>query len=110
MFKETVVASEFRKKLAYFFDLVSGTEVVQILHKGGKVKVLMTQDHYLNLISRLSLYEKLGKHDAVNPLSVEELTARVLSKTKALETEEDLQDGKPQMEPARPTRSRRVGR
>ena len=58
MFKATVVASKLREQMAHFFDLVRGEDVIQILHRGGEIKVLITQEHYLNLLSRLAIYVK----------------------------------------------------
>ena len=33
MFKATVLASQLREKMAYYFDLVRGNNVVQIIHR-----------------------------------------------------------------------------
>jgi hypothetical protein len=93
MFIKTVVASKLREKMAYYFELVKGSQVVQILHKGGDVKVLMTQDHYLNLLSRIALYEKVEKQETVAPKTIEDLEAIVLKKFTGFEEEKVLTDG-----------------
>jgi prevent-host-death family protein len=85
MFKATVVASKLREDLAHYLEMVKKTDVVQILHRGSPVRVLITQDHYLDLLSRLALYEK-GENEKVSPaISVKELEQRLLKKLKAVE-------------------------
>ncbi len=96
MFRETVVASKLREKMAHFFDLVTGDSVIQILHRGGEVKVLMTQEHYLNLLSRLSLYER-KEGPVVESKSVDQLAEMVLSRVKEFEHEKELIDGNRQV-------------
>ena len=88
MFKATVVASDLRSKMAHFFDMVRGNEVVQILHRGAPIKVLMTQEHYLNLLSRLALYERDASEKTVPAKSAAELLASVAEKLKASERDE----------------------
>jgi len=96
VFKETVVASKLREKMAYFFDLVTGDSVIQILHRGGEVKVLMTQEHYLNLLARLSLYEK-KEGLSVESKSVDQLAEIILSRVKDFKNEKELVDHNSQM-------------
>jgi len=90
MFKATVVASKLREQMAHYFEMVRGDEVVQILHRGGDIKVLMTQEHYLNLLSRLALYEKSPKTKIVASKSSREIENAVRAKLRKYE--EELQD------------------
>lgn len=100
MFKETVVASKLREKMAHYFEMVTGNTVLQILHRGGEVKVLMTQEHYLGLVSKLAMYEKMD--DAVvESKSVEQLTEIVAQKMRAFEDEKELRDGESSVEKVR---------
>ncbi len=92
MFKATVVASKLREKLAEYFDMASGSDVVQILHRGNDVKVLMTQEHYLNLLSRLALYEKPTASDVVSAKSAKEIERNILAKLRQREEEESADD------------------
>src|ERR1700692_1892948 len=92
MFKATVVASKLREKMAQYFDLATGDDVVQILHRGNDVKVLMTQDHYLNLLSRLALYEKPKASEIVSSKSAKEIEQNILAKLRQLEEEEPVDD------------------
>lgn len=92
MFKATVVASKLREQMAHYFDLVHGDEVVQILHRGGEIKVLMTQEHYLNLLSRLALYEKSPKAKTTPAKSSREIENAIRAKLKLHEEEEELRD------------------
>jgi len=92
MFKATVVASKLREDLAHYLDLVKKTEAVQILHRGSPVRVLITQDHYLDLLSRLALYEKSQNEKMVPSFSVNELEQRLLKKLKAAEGDETDHD------------------
>jgi|SRR5687767_11248889 len=90
MFKATVVASKLREDLAHYLDMVKKSEAVQILHRGSPVRVLITQDHYLDLLSRLALYEKSQNEKTVSSPSVKELEERLLKKLK--ESKEDATD------------------
>src|SRR5208282_2138857 len=92
MFKATVVASKLREQMAHYFDLVRGEEVVQILHRGGEIKVLMTQEHYLNLLARLALYEKSSNAKTVPAKSSREIENAVRAKLQEHEREEELRD------------------
>jgi PHD/YefM family antitoxin component YafN of YafNO toxin-antitoxin module len=92
MFKATVVASKLREQMAHYFDMVHDDEVVQILHRGGEIKVLMTQEHYLNLLSRLALYEKSPNAKTVPAKSSREIENAVRAKLQEHEREEELRD------------------
>lgn len=85
MFKATVVASKLREELAHYLDMVKGKQAVQILHRGSPVRVLITQDHYVDLLSRLSLYENSNDNKVSSSLSIKELEERLLKKLKAAE-------------------------
>ena len=92
MFKATVLASQLREKMAHYFDMVRGNEVIQILHRGGPIKVLITQEHYLDLVSRLNLYEKNESEKVVVAKSAREIEEAVTEKLKAHEQETELSD------------------
>ncbi|MCM2353721.1 MAG: hypothetical protein NDI63_08905 [Pseudobdellovibrio sp.] len=92
MFKATVVASKLREKMAYYFDQARGKNVVQILHRGGDIKVLMTQEHYLDLVSRLALYEKSENTELVSSPSAKTLEQRLMKKIKQVEEDETEND------------------
>ena len=94
MFKATVIASQLREKMAHYFDMVRDNEVIQILHRGGPVKVLITQKHYLDLLSRLALYERDSQKEKTVPAkSVQTLEAAVMEKLKLSEQDGELSDG-----------------
>jgi hypothetical protein len=65
--------------------MVKKTEAVQIIHRGSPVRVLITQDHYLDLLSRLALYEKSKNEKSTPQISVKELEKRILKKLKSYE-------------------------
>ena len=92
MFKATVVASKLREQMAHYFDLVRGDEVIQVLHRGGEIKVLMTQEHYLNLLSRLALYERASGAKNVPSKSSREIENAVRAKLQEHEREKELKD------------------
>ena len=52
MFKVTVFASKFREQMAHFLGMVKGDQVLQIIQRGDGIKVVMTQEHYLDLMSK----------------------------------------------------------
>lgn len=41
--------------------LVKGDNVVQLIHKGNPIRVIMTQEHYLNLLDKLREREPAEK-------------------------------------------------
>jgi hypothetical protein len=48
--KETINFKSLREKGPAAID-VQGDEVVQVISKGAEIKVIITQEHYLNLLS-----------------------------------------------------------
>ena len=92
MFKATVVASKLREKMAEYFDMATKDSVVQILHRGSDIKVLMTQEHYLNLLSRLALYEKSKFSEVVSSKSAKDIEKSILAKLQQLDKEEPADD------------------
>src|SRR5690554_4917897 len=92
MFKATVVASKLREQMAHYFGLVRGDEVVQVLHRGGEIKVLMTQEHYLNLLSRLALYERDPSPKTVPSKSSRSIEDAIRAKVAQHAEEEELHD------------------
>ncbi len=94
MFKATVVASKLREKMAYYFDLAKGKEAVQILHRGGDIKVLITQEHYLDLLSRLALYEKNENAELVSSPSTQDLEQKLLKKLRQLDEDDSINDNR----------------
>ena len=92
MFKATVVASKLREELAHYLEMVKKNEAVQIIHRGSPVRVLITQDHYLDLLSRLALYEKSTNEKVALSLSVKELEERLLKKLKAADEDNAAND------------------
>ena len=92
MFKATVVASKLREQMAHYFDMVRGDKAVQILHRGGEIKVLITQEHYLNLLSRLALYEKSPNAETVPAKSSRTIENAIRAKLNDHKQEEELRD------------------
>lgn len=56
MFKKTLNFSDLKSDPSAVADL-NKDEVVQVFHRGHEVKVLMTQDHFFNLMARLEKFE-----------------------------------------------------
>ena len=96
MFKDTIVASKLRENIAYYLNLAKGRNVVQILHRGQDVKVLMSQNYYLSLLSKLALYEKDKNGAVVDTKAFNELENNLLQKLRLLQ-EEDLINAKNKM-------------
>lgn len=94
MFKATVVASKLREKLAHYFEMVTGDNVIQVFHRGGEVKVIMTQEHYFNLTSRLALYESHEDTKPVRSINKNDLAEQIRRESVELETEDELDDNK----------------
>jgi hypothetical protein len=78
-FQETITASELRENLKEHFEGVQGSNVLQIIHRGQPIRVLMTQEHYLNLLGRLAAAIPLtDRVDTIPNMSAEEVAAIVL--------------------------------
>lgn len=92
MFTATVMASKLRERMAHYFDMVTGNKVIQILHRGGEIKVLMTQEHYFNLTSRLALYETHEDTKPVKSINKNILAEQIRKEEAANELEEELVD------------------
>jgi len=82
LFHETITASELRENQKEHLEGVKGSNVLQIIHRGQPIRVLMTQEHYLNLLGRLAastpLKEKFEDIKTVPHMSADEMAARVL--------------------------------
>lgn len=78
MFKKTLNFSELKSDPSAVADL-KNDDVAQIFHRGHEVKVIMTQDHFFNLMARL---EKFEKSTRISGYDVEDLLAEFDSKLK----------------------------
>lgn len=78
MFKKTVNFSDLKSDPSAISDL-KNEEVVQVFHRGHEVKVIMTQDHFFNLMARLEKFENAGK---TSKYDVDELLAEFDNKLK----------------------------
>ena len=81
MFKKTLNFSDLKSDPSAISDL-KNDEVVQVFHRGHEVKVVMTQDHFFNLMSRL---EKLESSKKTSKYDAEELLAEFDSKLKQVD-------------------------
>lgn len=78
MFKKTLNFSDLKSDPSAVAEL-KNSEVVQIFHRGHEVKVMMTQDHFFNLMARL---EKFENSDKSSKYDVEDLLAEFDNKLK----------------------------
>lgn len=65
MFKKTLNYSELKSDSSILTEMKDG-DVYQVFHRGQDVKVMMTQEHFFNLMARLDKAEGLDtrvKHD-----------------------------------------------
>lgn len=60
MFKKTLSVCDLKSDASAISEL-KNDEVIQVFQRGHDVKVIMTQDHYFNLMARLEKYENSGK-------------------------------------------------
>lgn len=78
MFKKTLNFSDLKTDSTVVAELKNG-EVVQVFHRGHEVKVMMTQDHFFNLMARLEKFENSGK---TSKYDVDDLLAEFDNKLK----------------------------
>lgn len=50
MLKKTVTLSDLKKNINSEFRNLNGEDVIQILHRGQKLKVILTQEYYVKLL------------------------------------------------------------
>lgn len=80
MFKKTINFSELKSDTNLVSELKDG-DVYQIFHRGQEVKIMMTQEHFFNLMARLEKAEGIAKKTSYNP---EKLIADFESKVEKL--------------------------
>lgn len=78
MFKKTINFSDLKSDPSSIADLKKD-EIVQVFHRGHEVKVVMTQDHFFNLMARLEKIENSAKSTKYD---VDDLLAEFDSKLK----------------------------
>jgi hypothetical protein len=78
MFKKTVNFSDLKTDPSEVSEL-KNDEVLQVFHRGHEVKVIMTQNHFFNLMARL---EKLENSGMTSKYDVEELLTEFDDKLK----------------------------
>ena len=78
MFKKTLNFSDLKSDPSSIAEL-KNDEVVQVFHRGHDVKVVMTQDHFFNLMARL---EKLENSEKRSKYDVDDLLAEFDNKLK----------------------------
>lgn len=62
LFKATIGVAELLRHAKAKLGLVTGDNVVQLIHRGNPIRVIMTQEHYLNLLDRASNNESSGEY------------------------------------------------
>ena len=81
MFKKTLNYSDLKSDPSVVSEL-KNDEVVQVFHRGHEVKVIMTQDHFFNLMARLEKFENSGR---TSKYDADELLAKFDSKLKQVD-------------------------
>ena len=77
LFSQTVTASQLRDKLRDFLSAVTGQSVLQIVHRGQPIRVLMTQEHYLTLLGKIAAFESAAGNRTVPHKLADELARHV---------------------------------
>lgn len=67
MFVDTVSASELRENLKDSLSKVRGKEALQVTHRDGTIRVMITQEHFLSLVTKLAAYEGQAGPVVSNP-------------------------------------------
>lgn len=82
MFVKTVSASEFRENLKDNLELVKGSDVLQVLHRGDGVKVILAQEYYFNILQKAKMFEEMENTAFGN----QKLQKNLISKDELLST------------------------
>lgn len=90
MFIDSVKATNLRDNFKENLDKVTEGKVLQIMHKNGPIRVMMTQQHYLDLVSKLASYESMvDKSRAVAAPSAEQIAKSLKARHEKFLTEEE---------------------
>lgn len=76
MFFKTVTISDLKARSGEILSDVQSDHVLQVVHRGSAIKVVMTQEHYLSLLERLAAFEKPSGRTVAH-VSADELLQRV---------------------------------
>ncbi len=68
MFIKTVSASEFRENIKENLELVKDENILQMLHRGNGVKVIMTQEYFFNVLQKSKLFDDLEKRQSITKI------------------------------------------
>ena len=94
LFFQTITASQLRDKLRDFLSKVTGQSVLQIVHRGQPIRVLMTQEHYLTLLGKVAAFESAAESRTVPHKSADEIARQVAEAAEHLLANEERPRGK----------------
>ena len=66
MFIKTVSTSELRGNVKENLEIVKDDKILQIIHRGDGIKVLMTQEYFFDIIQRAKLYNEMINSENIN--------------------------------------------
>jgi hypothetical protein len=89
LFSQTVTASQLRDKLRDFLLKVTGRNVLQIVHRGQPIRVLMTQEHYLTLLGKIAAFEEAAGHKTVPHRTADEMDRQIADSAEHLLADEE---------------------
>lgn len=85
LFCESIGVAELLKNAKEKLGLVKDDNVIQLIHRGNPVRVIMTQEHYLNLLDKIDEIKPAAEREYVDHSEVEnalEVIRRKLESTK----------------------------
>jgi flagellar biosynthesis regulator FlbT len=81
MFIKTVSASEFRENIKDNLELVKDNNVLQVLHRGDGIKIVITQEHFFNILQKSRLFDDFeNQHKDKGTLNQKTITKEELLK------------------------------
>ncbi len=64
LFNKLVDISKLEESFKSIFETITGEGVLQMIHGGKQIKVVITQEHYLSMLAKIEHYEyELGVRD-----------------------------------------------
>ena len=94
LFFQTITASQLRDKLRDFLSKVTGQSVLQIVHRGQPIRVLLTQEQYLTLLGKVAAFESAAESRTVPHKSADEIVRQVAEAAEHLLADEERPRGK----------------
>lgn len=85
LFSDSIGVAELLKNAKEKLNLVKDNNVVQLIHKGNPIRVIMTQEHYLSLLEKIDENKASKDRRYVEEFDVEKALEMIRRKLESTE-------------------------